>query len=507
MIPLTRLTGAQFALNPDLVERVDCTPDTVITLLDGTKYLVARDPRRRRREHPVLPGPDHRHGRRLRAQRGVRRTTHAAVRRPVRAEDRLMDKATLVGVGGGLGIIIAANVLEGGNPMSLVILPAMLLVFGGTIGAAVAGGTMADTKAAGKALVRAFTWKPAPAGELVPVVVKLADKARREGLLTLEDAAGRRRRRLPQARACSLAVDGTDPEELREILESEVDAKRAVGQARGASSSTTWAATPRPSASSAPSWAWCTCWRTCRQPDKLGHLIAGAFVATLWGVMTANMVWLPVGSRLTRLSPGRGRPHGAGHRGRPRRAGRGQPARRGAAPELAAPGPRARRRAEGRVTWPRVTQASSRGGGARQPRAVAGQLRRHDDAADGPVHRDVRDQPGRPAHASSMLKDGMAAGFGNSSSPFQGSEGTMSGGGHQAARPGPAGRAHDHPGAAARPGRRRSAPPTGPGTGPTPTRRPRRRSTASRRCAAGSRRRWRPRASSRTSRSRSTSVA
>jgi flagellar protein FlbD len=41
MITLTRLTGAQFALNPDLVERVDCTPDTVITLVDGTKYLVS----------------------------------------------------------------------------------------------------------------------------------------------------------------------------------------------------------------------------------------------------------------------------------------------------------------------------------------------------------------------------------------------------------------------------------------------------------------------------------
>lgn len=40
MITLTRLTGAPFALNPDLVERVDCTPDTVITLVDGTKYLV-----------------------------------------------------------------------------------------------------------------------------------------------------------------------------------------------------------------------------------------------------------------------------------------------------------------------------------------------------------------------------------------------------------------------------------------------------------------------------------
>lgn len=40
MVTLTRMTGAQFALNPDLIERVDCTPDTVITLVDGTKYIV-----------------------------------------------------------------------------------------------------------------------------------------------------------------------------------------------------------------------------------------------------------------------------------------------------------------------------------------------------------------------------------------------------------------------------------------------------------------------------------
>ncbi len=40
MIMLTRLNGQAFALNCDLVERIDITPDTVITLLDGTKYLV-----------------------------------------------------------------------------------------------------------------------------------------------------------------------------------------------------------------------------------------------------------------------------------------------------------------------------------------------------------------------------------------------------------------------------------------------------------------------------------
>ena len=41
MILLTRLGGPVFALNPDLVERADCTPDTVITLVDGKKYVVS----------------------------------------------------------------------------------------------------------------------------------------------------------------------------------------------------------------------------------------------------------------------------------------------------------------------------------------------------------------------------------------------------------------------------------------------------------------------------------
>jgi len=41
VILLTRLNGPVFALNPDLIERADCTPDTVISLVDGTKYVVA----------------------------------------------------------------------------------------------------------------------------------------------------------------------------------------------------------------------------------------------------------------------------------------------------------------------------------------------------------------------------------------------------------------------------------------------------------------------------------
>ena len=41
VILVTRINGAVFALNPDLVERVECTPDTVVTLVDGTKYVIA----------------------------------------------------------------------------------------------------------------------------------------------------------------------------------------------------------------------------------------------------------------------------------------------------------------------------------------------------------------------------------------------------------------------------------------------------------------------------------
>ncbi len=40
MIPLTRLSGQRFALNPDLMERIEATPDTVISLVDGTKHVV-----------------------------------------------------------------------------------------------------------------------------------------------------------------------------------------------------------------------------------------------------------------------------------------------------------------------------------------------------------------------------------------------------------------------------------------------------------------------------------
>jgi chemotaxis protein MotA len=211
----------------------------------------------------------------------------------------MMDRATPIGIFLGLGAILAANVMEGGSPMSLLLIPPMLLVFGGTIGAALAGGTMADGKHALHSLKRAMVWRQTPPAELVPVVVKLADKARREGLLRLEEAVKDVDDEFLK-RGVALAVDGADPDELREILEAELHAKR-LDDKHSAKFFTAMGGYAPTIGIIGTVMGLVHVLENLSEPDKLGHLIAGAFIATLWGVLSANLIWLPIGSRLVRI--------------------------------------------------------------------------------------------------------------------------------------------------------------------------------------------------------------
>ncbi len=210
-----------------------------------------------------------------------------------------MDRATPIGIVLGAGAIITANMLEGGSPMSLLLLPPILLVFGGTIGATLAGGTMADGRHALHSLKRAMVWRQTPASELVPVVVSLADKARREGLLMLEAAVKDVDDDFLK-RGVALAVDGTDPEELREILEAELHAKRLDDKHSAKFFNAMGGYAPTVGIVGTV-MGLVHVLENLSEPDKLGHLIAGAFLATLWGVMSANLMWLPIGSRLLRI--------------------------------------------------------------------------------------------------------------------------------------------------------------------------------------------------------------
>jgi chemotaxis protein MotA len=210
-----------------------------------------------------------------------------------------MDPATLIGVLLGLVIIVVSNMLEGGNPASLLLLPPMLLVLGTTIMVTVAGGTMADAKNAVKSLKVAFTAKVRPASEVVPTVVQLAEKARREGLLALEDA-------LKDVddpflvKGVTMAIDGTDPDEVRDILEAEVHAKRLEDRHSAKFFADAGAYAPTIGIVGTV-MGLVHVLENLAAPEELGHLIAAAFIATLWGVMSANVFWLPLASRLKRL--------------------------------------------------------------------------------------------------------------------------------------------------------------------------------------------------------------
>ncbi|WP_017935669.1 motility protein A [Nocardioides sp. Iso805N] len=210
-----------------------------------------------------------------------------------------MDAATPIGIVLGFIVIIVANIMEGGHPGSLFLLPPMLLVFGTTILVTVAGGTMVDAKTAVKSIKRAFTGKVQPASDLVPAIVSLAERARREGLLALED--GLREIDDPfLVKGVTMAIDGTDPEELREILEAEVHAKKAEDRQAAKFFADAGGYSPTIGIIGTV-MGLVHVLENLSTPEKLGPLIAGAFVATLWGVLSANVLWLPLSNRLRRL--------------------------------------------------------------------------------------------------------------------------------------------------------------------------------------------------------------
>jgi chemotaxis protein MotA len=211
-----------------------------------------------------------------------------------------MDLATIIGVVVALIIVFAVQILEGGSPSSIILIPSMLLVFGGAFAAGMAGGVLKDALGVGKLLQKAFLAKVAPPNKLVDDIVKLAERARREGLLALEDAVKTVEHPFLK-RGLQLAIDGTDPEELHDILHAEVAAKKKADKAGMKIFENMGGYAPTVGIIGTV-MGLVHVLENLNKPETLGHSIAAAFVATLWGVLSANLIWLPVAARLTRLS-------------------------------------------------------------------------------------------------------------------------------------------------------------------------------------------------------------
>ncbi len=203
-----------------------------------------------------------------------------------------MDPAGFIGLVVAFGAIFTALIMEGADPMSIFLLPPLILVWIGTIGVGIAGHTMKDVIESYKAVPRAFLKKVPDPTTTVDTLVDLADRARREGLLALEDAA--KDIDDPFLRGgLQAAIDGTDPDDLRMILEDKIATKRTKEKV--------WSKYFADMGGYAPTVgiigtviSLVHVLENLSDPASLGHSIAAAFVATLWGILSANVVWLPI---------------------------------------------------------------------------------------------------------------------------------------------------------------------------------------------------------------------
>jgi chemotaxis protein MotA len=212
-----------------------------------------------------------------------------------------MDPATLIGFVISLGALLTFMILEGSDPLSLLFLPAIVLVILATFGAAASSQTMDDLKKIPAWFkMGALPAKvPAPT-EQIQILVGLAEKARKEGLLALEAQV----KEIDDPflkRGLQMGIDGTDPEELRAVLEGEIAAKKGEDKVA--------AKFFNAMGGYAPTIGIVGCivglinvMGNLSDPESLGPMIAAAFVATLWGVMAANFWFLPMGAKILRVS-------------------------------------------------------------------------------------------------------------------------------------------------------------------------------------------------------------
>jgi len=207
-----------------------------------------------------------------------------------------MDIATVFGLLVGIGAVLVAFLLEGGVLASIFQLPAMILVIFGTIGAATVTTSMETLKNIPGLLKIAFTGKIERPFQLIERLVKMAEKARREGILGLEDDL--RSDDSPFfKKAWQLVIDGTEVTVLRSILETEVayiSERHAKGQTffqkLGGFSPTLGIIGTVLGLINALS--------NSNNAASMASHIAAAFIATLWGISLANLLYLPLSDKL-----------------------------------------------------------------------------------------------------------------------------------------------------------------------------------------------------------------
>lgn len=211
-----------------------------------------------------------------------------------------MDPATGLGIALGMAAMIVAFVMDGGHLNALWTPSSFILIFFGTLGMTMASFPMKRFARLPAAVARAFFPRSQDPAAVVDVLARLAEKARREGLLALQDDVEQLEHPLLR-RGLTMVVDGTDPQQLRENLESQVKLEQhrqeelaaILEQAGGYSPTVGIIGTVMGLVHVLSNLS---------EVEKLGPLIAVAFLATFYGIFFANLIWLPMANKLKVLA-------------------------------------------------------------------------------------------------------------------------------------------------------------------------------------------------------------
>lgn len=218
-----------------------------------------------------------------------------------------LDTATAAGLALGLGSMLGAMVLEFNhlNPdlgSEFLQCSAILIIFGGSFGCAMIGASMEDAMKIGVYTRIAFFGEHHDPKHLIDTVVKLAETARKDGILALESKRAQLKDEYPfLAAGLGLVIDGTPPERTKNVLTEEIYAmeqRHAVGvaffNALGGFAPTMGIIGTVMGLIAALALAG----EGGGDSSKVVGAIATAFIATFYGVCAANLVFLPIGSKL-----------------------------------------------------------------------------------------------------------------------------------------------------------------------------------------------------------------
>lgn len=207
-----------------------------------------------------------------------------------------MDIATIIGLVIGFGAIIGGQLLEGGHLSALVQPTAALIVLGGTFGSTVVCFPLSHLLQAAKDIRIVFIPSHSNPAPLIKDIMGFASKARKNGLISLEPEVLKTKDRFLK-KGLSLVVDGIDPQKLKETMEIELNSYEEHAKGSAEVFETAGGIAPTIGIIGAV-LGLIHVMNNLSDSSKLGAGIAVAFVATIYGLMTANIVCIPFSTKL-----------------------------------------------------------------------------------------------------------------------------------------------------------------------------------------------------------------